>query len=43
VIALGALGFSAAVGWLDFVLLPLLAGFLGLTGYAWHRRRRASS
>ena len=43
VIALGALGFSAAVGWLDFVLFPLLAVFLGLTGYALHRRGKSSS
>ena len=42
VIAFGALGLSAAVGWLDFVLFPLLAGFLGLTGYALYRRRCAS-
>ena len=42
VVALGALGFSAAVGWLDFVLFPLLAGFLGLTGYALHRHRRSA-
>ena len=42
VIALGALGLSAAVGGLDFVLFPLLAVFLGLTGYALYRHRRAS-
>jgi mercuric ion transport protein len=41
VIALGALGLSAAVGWLDVVLFPLLAVFLGLTGYGLYRRRRA--
>ncbi len=41
VVALGALGLSAALGWLDIVLLPLLALFLALTGYAlWRRRRR---
>ncbi len=43
VIALGALGLAALVGWLDFVLFPLLAGFLGLTGYALYRRQRSSS
>jgi len=43
VIALAALGLSAAVGWLDFVLFPLLAVFLGLTGYALHRRGKSSS
>ncbi len=41
VIGFGALGLSAAVGWLDFVLFPLLAVFLGLTGYALYRRRYA--
>ena len=41
VIALGALGLAALVGWLDFVLFPLLAVFLGLTGYALYRRRQA--
>ncbi len=39
VIGFGVLGLSAAVGWLDLVLFPLLAGFLGLTGYALYRRR----
>jgi mercuric ion transport protein len=41
VIVFGALGLSAVVGWLDYLLFPLLAVFLGLTGYALHRRRRA--
>ncbi len=41
VIGIGVLGLSAAVGWLDFVLFPMLAGFLGLTGYALYRRRQA--
>ncbi len=38
-IALGALGLAAIVGWLDSVLIPLLAGILGLTGYALYRQR----
>ncbi len=42
VIALGALGLAAIVGWLDFVLFPLLAGFLGLTGYALYRCQRSA-
>jgi mercuric ion transport protein len=42
VIALGALGLAAIVGWLDLVLFPLLAVFLGLTGYALYRRQRSS-
>ena len=41
VLLLGALGLSAAVGLLDWVLLPALAGFVTLTGYALWRRRRA--
>lgn len=43
VIALGAVGLSAIVGWLDVVLLPALAFFLGLTAYALWRRRRAAA
>jgi len=34
VILLSALGLSAILGVLDIVLLPLLAVFLGITGYA---------
>jgi len=41
VILLGVLGASAAVGWLDYLLLPALSGFLGLTGYALWKRRQA--
>ena len=41
VVAVSALGLAAIVGWLDFVLLPALAFFLGLTAYALIRRRRA--
>ena len=43
VILLGAVGLSAAVGWLDYVLLPALVVFLGITVYALVRRQRASS
>ena len=32
--ALGALGLSAALGWLDLVLLPALGTFIGITAYA---------
>ncbi|NQW10534.1 MAG: mercury resistance system transport protein MerF [Alphaproteobacteria bacterium] len=35
------LGFSAAVGWLDYVLIPSLVFFIGLTGYAVWKRRQA--
>ena len=41
VVAVSALGFAAIVGWLDLVLFPALAFFLGLTAYALIRRRRA--
>ena len=44
VVVLGALGLSALVGYLDFVLLPALAFFVLLTVYAlWKRRRSGSS
>ena len=39
---LAALGLSAAFAWLDYLLLPLLAFFLGLTGAAWLRGKRAA-
>ncbi len=43
VIPLVAVGLSAWVGWLDYVLFPALAVFLGLTVYTVVRisRRRA--
>lgn len=41
VILASAVGLSAIVGWLDFVLLPALALFLALTGYALYRRSQA--
>jgi len=41
VILLGAVGLAAMVGWLDVVLLPALAFFIGLTLYAvWRRQKR---
>ena len=41
VVLLGVVGLSALTGWLDLVLLPALAVFVGLTVYAvWRRRRR---
>ncbi len=40
VVLLGAVGLSAALGWLDYVLFPALAFFVGLTIYAVHRRRK---
>lgn len=40
VILLGAVGLSAWLGWLDLVLLPALAVFIGSTLYALWRRQR---
>ena len=40
VVLLGTVGLSAALGWLDYVLFPALAFFVGLTIYAVYRRRR---
>ncbi|MEQ8342133.1 MAG: mercury resistance system transport protein MerF [Marinovum algicola] len=40
-VLLGAVGLSGMLGWLDFVLLPALAVFVGITLYAlWRRQRR---
>ncbi len=39
VVALGALGLSAWLGWLDYVLLPALALFLAMIAYALTKRR----
>lgn len=36
----GLVGLSAVLGWLDVVLLPALAFFIGLTIYAVWRRQR---
>ena len=43
VVALGAVGLSAVVGWLDCVLLPALAAFIGMVVYALVRRHRAAT
>jgi mercuric ion transport protein len=42
-IALGAIGFSALTGYLDYVLLPALALCLGLVGYGFYRQRQAAA
>jgi len=39
VILLGALGLSAWAGGLDYVLIPALVIFVGITIYAWRRRQ----
>ena len=42
VILLTTIGASAIIGWLDFVLLPALAVFIAITGYAlWKRQLTA--
>jgi mercuric ion transport protein len=40
VILLGVVGLSAMLGWIDLVLLPALAVFIGITLYALWRRGR---
>lgn len=42
VLLLGAVGLSSLVGMLDIVLLPALAIFLLITGYALWKRSRAA-
>jgi mercuric ion transport protein len=39
----GALGLTAWLGWLDYVLFPALALFLGLTAYGLWRRQRSAA
>ena len=39
-IVLGAVGLSTLAIWLDYVLLPALAAFLIMTGYALWKRRK---
>ena len=39
VVLLGAVGLSAAIGWLDYVLLPALFIFVALTIYALVRQK----
>lgn len=43
VILLGLVGLSAFVGYLDYVLFPALAAFIGLTLYALHHKRKAAA
>ncbi len=40
VLALGAVGMSALTGYLDYVLLPILALCLGVLGYGLYKRRQ---
>ncbi|MCP4382849.1 MAG: mercury resistance system transport protein MerF [Hyphomicrobiales bacterium] len=41
VVVLGGVGLSAWLGWLDYVLFPALALFLGIIAYGLWRRRSA--
>ena len=41
VVLLGVVGLSAAVGWLDYVLFPTLAVFVGITIYAMMKVKKA--
>jgi mercuric ion transport protein len=43
VILLGAIGLSAWIGWLDYVLFPLLFLFIGITIFALIRKRKGPS
>lgn len=44
VVLLGAVGLSAMLGYLDYVLFPALAVFVTLTAYAlWRKHHRASN
>ncbi|MDP1558409.1 MAG: mercury resistance system transport protein MerF [Nitrosomonas sp.] len=43
VILFGLIGLSALTGYLDYVLLPALAIFVGLTIYAIWRKRKADA
>ena len=40
VVLVSAVGLSAVIGYLDFVLFPALAIFLGITGYALYLRSK---
>lgn len=40
VVLLGVLGLSAWLGWIDYVLFPALAIFMGILGYGLFLRRR---
>jgi len=41
VVLFGVVGLSAAVGWLDYVLFPALAVFVGITIYAMMKVKKA--
>ncbi len=41
-VLLGAVGLSAMLGYLDYVLIPAMIMFLGIVAYAAYRRRRSA-
>jgi len=41
VVLLGAVGLSAWIGWLDYVLFPVLLILVGITAYALFKREKA--
>lgn len=43
VILLGAIGLGAVTGYLDYVLLPVLAVFLGLTFYSYSKYQQSNN
>jgi len=43
VIVASALGFAALIGYLDYVLFPALAVFLGLAVYGWWMKSRCAA
>jgi mercuric ion transport protein len=43
VLLFGAVGLSAWLGWIDYVLFPALGMFLALTGYALYRRQKSAA
>ena len=43
VVLLAAVGLSAWLGWIDYVLLPALALFLGITAYGLWRRQQQTT
>jgi mercuric ion transport protein len=43
VVLLGAIGFGAITGYLDYILFPVLAVFLGLTFYSYAKFTNANS
>lgn len=42
VVVLGVVGFSAWLGWLDYVLLPGMVIFMGIAAYGLYLRKNAA-